>query len=329
MAEQHVLGIDIGGTTTKMALVRAADEEESVIQQTVIDTLANDGAEQLVKRIAEAAQAMIKKSPEKISGVGVGCPGLIDARKGTVVVCANIPKLNRFPLRDQLSKALELPVEIQNDANATAVGEFLFGQGRDVANLIVLTLGTGVGGGVIADGHLVSGADNGAAELGHMKVEFGDNAASCGCGKFGCLEAYGGIAGIQRIAHRQLATGKTETALEIDQLTTKTITEAASDGDGLALATLFEVGTYLGRGIANLIETFNPEKVILSGGASAAFDFLLPGIKVTIRRHCSFNVTRDRAIIERSRIADAVGLLGPAAVFIERRGVLRRRRAGV
>ena len=111
----------------------------------------------------------------------------------------------------------------------------------------------------------------------------------------------------------------------IEELTTKKITDAACAGDALALATLFEVGTYLGRGIANLIETFNPEKVVLSGGASAAFDFLLPGIKVTLRKHCCFSVTRERAIIERSTIADDVGLLGPAAVFLEKRGVLRKR----
>jgi glucokinase len=177
-----------------------------------------------------------------------------------------------------------------------------------------------VGGGVIADGKLLSGADNAAAELGHMKVDFSGDAAPCGCGKFGCVEAYGGIAGIQRIAHRRVTEVPGSTQLNIEELTTKKITEAAHAGDAVARGTLYEVGIYLGRGIANMIETFNPEKVVLSGGASAATDFLVPGIKMSLNRYCAFHVTRDRTIIERSSIADAVGFLGPAAVFLAARG---------
>src|SRR5439155_15821651 len=174
------------------ALVRAADDGHAVLQQSSIETRPNDPAAALVGRIAEAAKPLLASSREKVEGVGVGCPGLIDPRRGVVVLCTNIPHLTRFNLRDELSRAIGLPVELQNDANAAAVGELLFGAGRGTQNLIVLMLGTGVGGGVIADGHLLSGADNAAAELGHVKVDFSSDAARCGCGKAGCLEAYAG-----------------------------------------------------------------------------------------------------------------------------------------
>jgi glucokinase len=316
--EQYVLGIDIGGTTTKLALVRAADDSHGILGQTAIETQPADTAPNFVLRIAEAARLLIAAAPQPAVGVGVGCPGLIDHRRGIVTLCTNIPHLTQFPLRDELSKALKLPVEMQNDANTSAVGEFLFGEGRGTSNLIVLMLGTGVGGGIVCDGHLLCGADNAAAELGHVKVEFGSDATPCACGRAGCLEAYVGIAGIQRIAQRHLlhASNEKPTSLKPDDLSTKQIADAARCGDEIAKAILHETGTWLGRGIANLIETFNPEKIVIAGGASAALDVLLPGINESLDRYCCFPMTRQRAVITRSAIPDTVPFLGPAAVFL-------------
>jgi len=181
-----------------------------------------------------------------------------------------------------------LPVEIQNDANAAVLGEFLFGPNKGVQNLILLTVGTGLGGGVVADGKLLRGAQNAAAELGHMKIQ--PNGAQCGCGKKGCLEAYVGTAGIERIAREHLASGDS-TSLNSDCLTTKAITDAARAGDKLARSILQTVGSYLGLGIAFLIEVFNPDKVLIGGGVSPAFEFLLPGINAAVRETSSFPET--------------------------------------
>jgi glucokinase len=316
MPVRHILGIDIGGSSTKLALVRSAEDGHAILKQDAIETRSSEAANRLVQRIAQAARPLLAASPQPVEGVGVGSPGLIDPRRGVVVLCTNIPHLTGFALRDELSRAIGLPVEIQNDANAAAVGEFLFGKGRGTQNLIVLMLGTGVGGGVIADGHLLSGADNTAAELGHVKVDFGPDATPCGCGRAGCLEAYVGLNGIARIARRHLAAAGTRTSLSGDDLSTRRITEAARGGDDVARAILHEVGTYLGRGIANLIETFNPEKIVIAGGASPALDLLLPGITESMHRFCCFAMTRDRTVIERSAIPDSVQFLGPAAVFL-------------
>jgi len=326
VADPYVLGIDIGGTTTKLAMVRAGGEATSgqpytIVAQTAIETLPQQSAAQFVQRIAAAARPLMATAPTRPVGIGIGSPGLIDHRRGVVVLCTNIPNLTGFALRDELSAAMDLPVDVQNDANAAALGEFLFGQGRGTQNLIVLMLGTGVGGGVICDGRLLTGADNAAAELGHVKVDFADDAAPCGCGRTGCLEAYAGIAGIGRIARRQLMrAGDRATSLRVDgDLTTRRITEAARGGDVVARDTLFEVGAYLGRGIANLIDTFNPEKIVLAGGASAAIDLLMPGIRQSMDRWCLFEFTRKRALIERTSLPETVAVLGPAAVFLSAR----------
>lgn len=317
MRARYALGIDIGGSTTKLALVRAAADGHCVLDHTAIETRPEAEAGEFVARVTEAASQLLATAPQRPEGVGVGSPGLIDPLRGVVVLCTNIPHLTQFPLRDELSHTMGLPVELQNDANAAAVGELLFGAGRGTKNLIVLMLGTGVGGGVIADGHLLSGADNAAAELGHMKVDFSCDAVPCGCGRAGCLEAYVGLNGIARIARRHLAAGGSDrTSLSADDLSTRRIAEAARAGDAVAQAVLHEVGGYLGRGIANLIEIFNPEKIVIAGGASAALDLLLPGIRESTQRYCCFAMTRDRTLIERSAIPDSVQFLGPAAVFL-------------
>ena len=332
MQTRHVLSIDVGGTTTKLALVRvSADNVPTILDHVAIDTLPQQDAAPFVRRLAEAARPLVASAGSAVSpvGAGVGCPGLIDARRGIVTFCANIPHLTGFPLRDQLAAALGVGVELQNDASATAVGEFLFGKSRGVQNLLVLTLGTGVGGGVIADGHLLCGADNAAAELGHVTVDYSADAAKCGCGKSGCLEAYAGLSGIRRIALRHLAPPAASpaappaappvasaTSLKSEALTTREITEAAARGDTTALAILREVGDYLGRGIATFIDTLNPERIVIGGGAAPALQYLMPGIRASLQKHCCSAVTRDRAVIERSAISDTVVFLGPAAVFL-------------
>src|SRR5215212_1342883 len=197
-----LVGIDIGGTNIKIGIIRTG-EQFAVLKKISIPTNAQDPAEMMVTRVADATKKLVAETGKKILGVGVGCPGLIDPKSGKVKKSPNLPNLPKFPLRDRLQALLGLDVEIQNDANAAALGEFLFGPSKGINNLVLLTLGTGVGGGVVADGHLLQGADNAAAELGHVKVAF-VTGYPCACGKKGCLEAYAGAAGIARIAREQM-----------------------------------------------------------------------------------------------------------------------------
>ena len=307
-----LLGIDIGGTSVKLGVVRSGEKLE-VVKTCSIASQTADPPEMFVQRVAQASRDLIAQSGEKVSGVGIGCPGLISPTKGTVAFSPNLPNLPGFPLRDRLAQLIGLGVEIQNDANAAVLGEWLFGPNKGLANIILLTLGTGVGGGVVADGKLLLGADNGAAELGHVKVQFIDGAL-CACGKRGCIESYAGAAGITRIAEQHVAKGAS-TSLRSGKLSTRDITEAASAGDKTARQILHNVGQYLGRGIANFIDIFNPEKVVIGGGASAAMDFLRPGIDETVAQFVSFGPSLDRAMVERSAFPNDINVIGAAAIF--------------
>lgn len=313
---QSLIGVDIGGTTVKLGLIQCG-EEFRVLKQAAIATQAADAAPVFASRIAAAVKAMVAEAGgPKISGVGVGSPGLIDPWQGIVRISPNLPNLGGFRLRDELATLLDWPVELQNDANAAVLGERWFSPAsKEVKNMCLLTLGTGIGGGVICDGRLLVGADNAATELGHLKVEYVDP-APCGCGHKGCVEAYVGSGGIARIAGKVLASWASS-KLRAENPTTKQIAEAADAGDAAAREVFRQVGHYLGRGIAHLIETFNPEKVVLAGGASAAIELLRPGIVAALVEYSSFEFTRNRCKIERSAFPDDINVIGAAAVYLD------------
>jgi glucokinase len=311
-----LIGIDIGGTTVKLALVRTGDPHQVAATRT-IDTLPDDPADRFSQRIADAVRTLVPPG-ETVDGAGIGCPGIIDDQRGVVVTSANLPSLRNYPLADQIARRLDnVETSLQNDAKAAVLGEYLFGGSKNCRNFVLLTLGTGVGGGVIANGRLLTGADNGATELGHVKIDY-HSSFTCGCGRKGCLEAFLGIQGIARIAKQVLSPGGVASAtLSSDSnLTTKDITQAAQNDDPAAKEILYRAGTYLGRGIANFVEIFNPEKVVLAGGASRATPFLLPGIRASMTELCSFDATRDRVKIEATTLPDDINVLGAAAVFL-------------
>jgi glucokinase len=309
-----LVGIDIGGTTVKLALVRTG-EQHQVLTTAKIDTGAKDPGEQIVARIAAAVRTMCEQTGERPTGVGAGCPGLINDRTGIVVTSANLPTLRNFPLAGELARQIGLPAHVHNDAKAACLGEFQFGANKGCQNMVLLTLGTGVGGGVISGGRLLTGMDNAATELGHVKVEYGEAAPPCACGTRGCIEAYVGIKGFNRVATAAVAANPS-TRLHADKLSTKELSEAARAGDETAKAIFVTVGRYLGRGIAHFIDIFNPEKVVLAGGVSRGTDLLMPGIRESLEKYCSFAFTRDRAAIVATSLPDDINVLGAAAVYL-------------
>src|SRR5213075_1732887 len=312
-----LVGIDIGGTNVKIGIIRTGDQF-AVLKKISMPTNATDSAETFVQRVADATKKLIAESGQKQLGVGVGCPGLIDPKSGMVKKSPNLPNLPHFPLRDRLQSLLGLDVESQNDANAAALGESLFGPSKGINNLILLTLGTGVGGGIVADGRLLQGADNAAGELGHVKVEF-TNGHPCPCGKSGCLEAYAGAAGIGRIAGELMQ--KKSGYLGSSHFDTHALADAAKAGDAAAQKTFFIVGQYLGRAIANLIDTFNPQKIVIGGGASATMELLRPGIHQAVDEYASFPETLSRVQIERSAFPDDINIIGAAATWLHVRRI--------
>lgn len=269
--ESASVGIDLGGTSIKLGVVTPDGE---VIARSEIPTPRGNPRD-AVRTIAEAVKKMIDSSglrPERIGKVGVGTPGVLDSQKGVVRSAANLEGWTNVPLGDWLEEDLKWPVRVMNDANAAALGEVRFGAGRGVQNLVLLTLGTGVGGGIVLGQRVVEGSRGLAGELGHMRIEMGQP-RPCGCGLFGCLEAYAGAKSLLKRMHETLADDIQEISLLQEKSRRETLTVedlfwAAGEGDGLMLKLVDETALALGAGIANLLHALNPQMVVLAGGVS-------------------------------------------------------------
>ena len=277
MEKQFVVGIDIGGQTSKLGVV---DARGDVLAQTIIrsDTFGAD-ADAYVAALAEAVKVCVSqagKTPDEIRGIGVGVPNG-NYYTGEVAFAPNLAwAANKSVfLAKMLSKATGgMPVSLTNDANAAAVGEMTYGAARGMKNFIMITLGTGVGSGIVVDGKVLYGHDGFAGELGHTNV-MRHNGRLCGCGKTGCLEAYCSAIGIARTAREWLeASGQPTPLRDLDNITSKDIYDAAKQGDNFALRLFDYTGTLLGRSFADFIAFSAPEAIVLFGGLARAKEFL-------------------------------------------------------
>lgn len=303
------IGIDMGGTNIRLALV---SDDGVVINSTRYKTSAQEGKDAIVSRLSSATMEMIAYGMRHgtVVGIGIGAPGLIE--DGVVRCSPNLPGWKEVPLQKLLENALSLPVVLENDANAVAYGEKSSGAGKGFNSLICITLGTGVGGGLILDGKIWRGAFGMAGEVGHMVVE--PEGLQCSCGNRGCLETYASATGIVRAARE--AINKGDAAWDTDNLTTEMLDAAARGGDRAAAALFAGAGRYLGVGIASLLHILNPEAVILGGGVSKAWDLFYPSMTEEINKRCF------REIVERSKIlpatlGDSAGMLGAARLAFE------------
>jgi len=276
MEKQYVVGIDVGGQTTKIGVV---DARGDILSQTVIrtDTFGSD-AEAYLDSLAEAVNGCIKEAGKEgeIRGIGVGAPNG-NYYTGEIAFAPNLAWAAGKSV--QFSKMLSertngIPVSLTNDANAAAVGEMTYGAARGMKNFIMITLGTGVGSGIVIDGKVVYGHDGFAGELGHVSV-VRSNGRSCGCGKTGCLEAYCSAIGVARTAREWLEMSKEPSLLrECENITSKDVYEAAKEGDALALKVFDYTGTVLGRTFADFIAFSAPEAIVLFGGLARSKEFL-------------------------------------------------------
>ena len=272
---KHSIGIDLGGTDIKAGLVSATGELSC---QVVLPTHVDAGPKAVASRLAKATREVLAKAEEQrttdIIGIGLGAPGLIIAETGVVHFSPNFPGWTDIPLVDDVKKALgiqSLPVFMDNDVNAMTLGELRHGAGVGYQSIVALTLGTGVGGGVVIDGQVYHGSRNTAGELGHTVVE--PNGRYCGCGNQGCLEAYAGAKNIVERTQEKIAAGS-NTKLT-SELTPKRIAAAAHAGDSLAVEIFAETGVYIGIALTSIAHVLNPEVAIIGGGIAEAGESLL------------------------------------------------------
>ena len=311
--KEIVLATDLGGTNLRMA---AIDCEGRVLYRTKRETPRGERAKDVVRAIIETAvecQDAVRSQGE-FKAMATAVPATVNVKEGKMVNPANLKALDGFRLTAALEDNLNLPIVLENDANAAAVGESWLGASKGSQSSICLTLGTGVGGGVILGGKLWHGATGTAGEIGHVCVEpFG---VPCGCGGRGCLEQYSSATAIVRMA-RELAHQYPKSILkETLRLTASSVYEAGKQGDELALEVFRQQGFYLGIIIAGMVNSFNPEIFVIAGGGSAGWDLFMPHVWEEIRTR-SYRELPERTKIVRAACGDDAGILGAAKLAFE------------
>jgi len=304
-----IIAVDFGGTNIRAAYFPSP--QPPPISQNKTATLASEGPDSVITRLIQAIESQIPKDAADLR-IGIGAPGPLDPRNGVILSSPNLAGWTNIPLRDQLSNHFGVPVFLGNDANVAALGEWRFGAGQGTDNMIYLTISTGIGGGVIADGRLLLGARGLAGELGHMTIE--SNGPTCGCGIKGHIEAVAAGPAIARNATTQLEAGQMSTLKETlsaqGKITSADVGKAAQAGDELAMAVIEEAGFRIGHHLADLAHAFNPEVFILGGGVSLLGDLLFEPIRHSLREHIMDPAYLDGVGVLPAALGDDAGLVG-------------------
>jgi len=309
---QYVFAVDLGGTTVKLGLF---DPEGNVLDKWEIVTRKENGGELILPDIAESIKKKAEEkniAKEEVLGVGIGVPGPVDS-KGTIYKAANLG-WGVFNVSEKLGELTGFPVKTGNDANVAALGEMWKGGGKGYSSIVAVTLGTGVGGGVIVEGKLIAGSTGAGGEIGHIHVE--DNETiPCGCGNKGCLEQYTSATGITRLANERLAKDDKPSILREGEVSAKTVFDAVKAGDELAIEVAEVFGMYLGKGLATVACVVNPEAFVIGGGVSKAGEVLFDYIEKNYKAFV-FHGARDAKFCLATLGNDA-GIYGAAKLVLE------------
>ncbi|MFL5447195.1 MAG: ROK family protein [Gemmatimonadales bacterium] len=318
---RFVLGIDIGGTNLVVGSV--AEDGSALHALDSEPTHAEAGQSDVLDRLITLAQRTIERTRQEVSGadiigVGVGAPGPLDTKRGIVLLTPNLGWVN-LPLRQIIHERLGLPAALDNDANCAVLGEWWMGAARGTRNAIGITIGTGIGGGIIVDGKLYHGASDCAGEIGHTTID--TEGRRCKCGNYGCLEAYASGPNIAMRAVEELKAGAVSRLADyvggdLRQVTAQTVYQAAHDGDQLALEVVNDTAKFLGVGIANLLNVFNPEVVVVCGGVTLAGDRLFDPLRREVARR-AFKPAVSVCRIIPCELSGTAGVYGAAKVYLE------------
>ncbi|MDE7179320.1 MAG: ROK family glucokinase [Lachnospiraceae bacterium] len=308
----YLFGVDVGGTTVKMGLF---NKDGNVIEKWEIPTRTENGGEKILPDIADSIRAKLTEkgiAKEDVIGAGVGVPGPVDGN-GIVHRAVNLG-WGEMNLKKELTALLDgMRVEGGNDANVAALGEMWKGGGQGHQNLVAVTLGTGVGGGIIINGEIMTGATGAGGEIGHIHVE-DDETEACGCGNFGCLEEYASATGITRLANRELAKSDKDSVLRKGEVSAKTVFDAVKAGDELAIEIARKFGDYLGKGLGVIAGVINPEIFVIGGGVSKAGEVLFEYIKPSFEK-TAFHGCRN-VIFALATLGNDAGIYGAARLLL-------------
>ncbi len=319
---KYLIGVDLGGTNLKVALL---DLEGNIRKK--VSVLTKQGEEVVLRQIVKAVEEIVKKTRVKKSavlGLGIGTPGLVDSIHGIVYNLTNISGWRNVALKEYLEKNIKLPVYIDNDVNLMALGELMCGAGRGVKNMVCLTLGTGVGGGVIIEGRLYRGSTLSAGEIGHIPVNI--DGPRCVCGSYGCLESYVGNARIVEKAVKAIQGGRRSHKKKLAEgdlkaVTPRIISRAARQGDRLAKEIWEETGKYIGLALSGVVNLLNPEMIVLGGGVAQAGKLLFEPVRRTVKER-AMNIPAGKVKIVPAKLGKDAGLIG-AGMLVKIEGCYR------
>ncbi|HXG69157.1 MAG TPA: ROK family protein [Gemmatimonadaceae bacterium] len=319
--ERYIIGVDLGGTNI-VAGAMPLDGSREIAMRT-IPTMTHTGPDNVVARIVTIIEEVLAHTMKETGaersdflGVGIGSPGPLNRETGVVIAAGNLGWKN-FPLRDEVSSRVKLDATLDNDARCATFGEYWRGAAVGVRNLIGMTLGTGIGGGIVFDGQLYHGASDVAGEVGHTTID--STGRRCNCGNYGCLEAYASGPAIAERA-REALEGKEESILsemvggDVSRITAQTVYEASKREDAVARQVVRDTARFLGAGISNLINIFNPDMVVIAGGVTQAGDALFEPLRAEVRRR-AFKPAVDACRIVPGALPLSAGVVGAVATF--------------
>ena len=316
MAKPLFVGLDVGGTSMKAGVV---DDVGTALASVSLPTEAHRGQEFGLERMAESIRQAVAAANLKmkdITAIGVATPGTMDIPAGLILDPPNLKPWRNVPVRDHIARTFKLPTSFQNDANAAAYGEFWVGAGRDVRSMVMFTLGTGIGGGIIVGDMVVEGEHSHGAELGHTKIEM-TNPRQCGCGRWGCLEAYASATSVVKRTLEALKASKAKSPLRQllsteSGITARDIFDAAANGDTLADKIVEDTAFYLAVGAVNMMHTIDPDMVTYAGGMIAAGDSFLERIQKHVKQ-LAFPVPAEKTVVCYAQLGSDAGFIGAAA----------------
>lgn len=319
--QRYIVGVDLGGTNIVAGAMPEDGSREIAMRSQ--PTLAELGADVVAARIIQIIEDVITVTMAETGaarsdfvGVGIGAPGPLDREKGLVIVAPNLGWRN-FPLRDLIADGVGLPATLDNDANCATLGEWWCGAAKGGRNVVGLTIGTGIGGGLILDGRLYHGASDVAGELGHTTID--STGRRCKCGNYGCLEAYASGPNIAERAREAIASDETSLLRDLvggdlELITAQTVYDAANRGDEIAREVVRDTAKFLGIGVANLLNIFNPDVVVIAGGVTQAGDALFEPMRAEVRRR-AFKPAVDACRIVAATLPGTAGVVGAVATF--------------
>lgn len=305
------VGIDLGGTNIKLGIV---DQEGNLLAETEKPTNSEEGAQSTIQRLCMHVREIVKDTTlswDQIQGIGLGLPGFLDLKEGLVIHLTNL-HWDHVPIREWIEQELNKPVRINNDGNVAALGESWTGAGKGVDDLVCVTLGTGVGGGIIANGQLISGARGFAAEIGHILIE--SNGHKCNCGNRGCLETIASATGITKRIEEAIAAGESTQLSRVTSLMPHHVFAAAREGDTLAKRVLERAIDSLAIAFAQLSVILNPQLFVVGGGIAQAGDDLFLPLREAYTRHAQ-KIAAEQVRIIPAALGNRAGILGAAGLF--------------